>query len=216
MTDMLLILAIVLLLAIVVLQVVLLLRRTTVDLSPLQQALQATDKAGERSERAVREEIGRNRTEAATAAQQSRQEMATGLKDVGDSLVKQLTAMLQSVDQRLGAMRETIEKRLGVIQEERRQEARSGSAGIDRGRPKGKGGSHRRSQSLQRIRCQDDQRFRQLAANAVRRGHGAVEGPVRCLDFTAAVRMAAEYQELRRRMFPHDGLHMSPTTLQAK
>ena len=118
MTDILLILAIVLLLAVVVLQVVALFRKTTVDLSPLQQALQATDKVGERAERAVREEIGRNRTEATTAAQQSRQEMATGLKDVGDSLVKQLTAMLQAVDQRLGAMRETIEKRLGVIQEE--------------------------------------------------------------------------------------------------
>ena len=118
MTDILLILAIILLLALVVLQVVVLFRKTTVDLSPLQQALQATDKVGERAERAVREEIGRNRTEAATAAQQSRQEMATGLKDVGDSLVKQLTAMLQTVDQRLGAMRETIEKRLGVIQEE--------------------------------------------------------------------------------------------------
>ena len=118
MTDILSILAIVLLLTVVVMQVVALFRKTTVDLSPLQQALQATDKVGERAERAVREEIGRNRTEAATAAQQSRQEMATGLKDVGDSLVKQLTAMLQAVDQRLGAMRETIEKSLGVIQEE--------------------------------------------------------------------------------------------------
>ena len=42
-TDILLVIAIVLLLAVVALQVVLLFRKTTVDLSPLQQALQATD-----------------------------------------------------------------------------------------------------------------------------------------------------------------------------
>ena len=115
MTSTLLIIAVVLLFAVVGLQVVALLRKPTVDLSPIQQA---NEKANERTERAVREEIARNRTEAATAAQQSRQEMSTVLKNVGDSLVKQLTAMLQTIDQRLGAMRETIEQRLGVIQEE--------------------------------------------------------------------------------------------------
>ena len=96
MTTTLLIVAIILLLAVLGLQVAALLRKTPVD-----------QEANERTERAVREEIARNRDEASKAAQQSRQEVATTLKNVGDSL-----------DQRLGAMRETIEKRLGVIQEE--------------------------------------------------------------------------------------------------
>jgi DNA recombination protein RmuC len=115
MTDILLILVIVLLLVVIGLQ---LFRKTPVDLSPLQPALQASDKVAERTERAVREEIASNRTEAATAAQQSRQEMATALKNVGDSLVKQLGTMQQTTDQRLDTMRETVEKRLGTIQEE--------------------------------------------------------------------------------------------------
>lgn len=109
---------IVVLLVVVVLQVVFLGRKTPVDLSQLQPTLQSLDKVGERAERTVREEIARNRTEASTAAQQSRQEMAASLKGVGDSLVKQLTTVLQTVDKRLWEMRETIESRLGVINEE--------------------------------------------------------------------------------------------------
>ena len=100
MTEILLIAALVLLLAVIALQLALLLRKAPIDFSPIQQA-------SERTERAVRDEFSRNRTEAATAAQQSREGMDTSLKNVGDSL-----------DRRLGAMRETIEARLGKIQEE--------------------------------------------------------------------------------------------------
>ena len=100
MTEILLIAAIVLLLAVLGLQLALLFRKAPIDFSPIQQA-------NERTERAVRDEFSRNRTEAATAAQQSREGMDTSLKNVGDSL-----------DRRLGAMRETIEARLGKIQEE--------------------------------------------------------------------------------------------------
>lgn len=104
MTTPLLIIAIVLLLVMVGLQVVALLRKIPADLSPIQAA---NEKANERTERAIRDEFSRSRTEAATTAQQSRQEMAAAFKNVGDSL-----------DQRLGAMRETIEKRLAAIQED--------------------------------------------------------------------------------------------------
>jgi len=96
MTETLLIVAIVLLLAVLALQ----LRKAPNDFSPIQQA-------NEHTERAVRDEFSRNRTEAATAAQQFREGMDTSLKNVGDSL-----------DRRLGAMRETIEARLSKIQEE--------------------------------------------------------------------------------------------------
>jgi DNA recombination protein RmuC len=115
MNELLLILVVILLLAVLGLQVIALLRKPTVDLSPVQQA---NETANERTERAVREEIARNREESSKAAQQSRQEMAAALKDVGDSLVKQLGMMQQTTDQKLDQMRETIEKRLGVIQEE--------------------------------------------------------------------------------------------------
>jgi DNA recombination protein RmuC len=87
-------LVILLLLAVIVLEVILL-RRTLAGLSP---AGQVDEQANERSERAVREEIGRNRTEAATAAQQSRQELAAAVKNAGDSLLRQLTAINESVD----------------------------------------------------------------------------------------------------------------------
>ena len=100
MTEILLIAAIVLLLAVLGLLLALLFRKAAIDFSPIQQA-------NERTERAIREEFSRNRTEAATAAQQSREAVDTSLKNVGDSL-----------DRRLGAMRETIEGRLGKIQEE--------------------------------------------------------------------------------------------------
>ena len=104
MTTTLLVLILILLLTVLGFQIALLFRKPTADLSPIQQV---NEMANERTERAVRDEISRNREEASKAAQQSRQEMSTTLKNVGDSL-----------DQRLGAMRDTIEKRLGLIQEE--------------------------------------------------------------------------------------------------
>ena len=100
MIEILLIAALVLLLAVLGLQLALLLRKAPIDFSPIQQA-------NERTERAVRDEFSRNRTESTTAAQQSRDAVDTSLKNVGDSL-----------DRRLGAMRETIEARLGTIQSE--------------------------------------------------------------------------------------------------
>jgi DNA recombination protein RmuC len=98
---------VVLLVAVLALQVLLLCRRTAVDLSPLEATLQSTDRVGERTERAVRDEIGRNREEASKAAQLARQEvMAT------------LNLMQQASSHELSTMRETVEKRLDLIQEE--------------------------------------------------------------------------------------------------
>ena len=100
MTEILLIAAVILQLAVIGLQLALLFRKAPIDFSPIQQA-------SERTERAVRDEFSRNRTESATTAQQSREAVDTSLKNVGDSL-----------DRRLGAMRETIEARLTKIQDE--------------------------------------------------------------------------------------------------
>jgi len=112
MTTALLIVVLILLLTILALQ---LFRKTRVDLSSIQQA---NERANERTERAVREEFSRNRTETASTAQQSREAMDNALKNVGDSLSKQIASLIQLTDQKLGAMRETIEHRLGRIQEE--------------------------------------------------------------------------------------------------
>jgi hypothetical protein len=75
MTTPLLTIALILLLVILVLQVVLLFRKPPVD-----------QQANERTERAVREEFSRNRTEAATAVQQTRETMDNALRSVGESL----------------------------------------------------------------------------------------------------------------------------------
>lgn len=117
MTEALLIVAILLILVMVGLQVYLLSRRTTVDLSPLETALGATERVGERTERIVRDEIGRNRDESGKTAQQARAELAAHLKTVGDSLAQQQSLMLQTVNQQMAAMRETVEKRLEIIQD---------------------------------------------------------------------------------------------------
>ncbi len=142
MTDILLLVLLVLLVVGVGLQIASLFRKVSVDLSPLQQALQATDRVGERTERAVRGEIAQNREEASKAALQSRQEMAASLKSVGDTLVKQLTAMLQTIDQQLGSMRETMEKRLSVIQDESGKKLDQVRQESTAQRPEGEGGSH--------------------------------------------------------------------------
>ena len=115
MTEILLIFIIVFLLVVVGLQFAVLLRKPTVDLSPIQQA---SEKANERTERAVREEIAQNRIEASKTAQQSRQEMAAILKNVGDSLVKQLTAMRDTIEQRLGSIQEENGKKLDQLRQE--------------------------------------------------------------------------------------------------
>lgn len=117
MAELMLVFTLLLLLAVIGLQILLIFRKSSVDLSPLQSALSATDRVGERTERVVRDEIAHNRDEAARAAQQSREEVAAHLKNVGDSLAQQQALMLQTMNQQLGHMRETVEKRLDSIQD---------------------------------------------------------------------------------------------------
>jgi DNA recombination protein RmuC len=94
MTPYLLTFAILLLFAVIALEVIHL-RRT---LASPSAAGALGQQAAERAERAVREEFSTNRTEAAAAAQQARQELAAAVKNTGDSLLRQLTAINESVD----------------------------------------------------------------------------------------------------------------------
>lgn len=81
-------------------------------------ALQAFEKAQERTERSVREEFTRNRDESTRMAQRSREELGATLKGVGDTLHQQLTSLMQMNDQRLERMREGLETRLKLLQED--------------------------------------------------------------------------------------------------
>jgi DNA recombination protein RmuC len=117
-TDILLIVILVLVTAGVILLLVLLFRKVGIDLKPIEQALQSSERFYERTERSVKEEIARNREEASNASRQSREEMANTLKGVGDSMQRQLLGLTQTNDQKFERLRETVEKRLGVIQEE--------------------------------------------------------------------------------------------------
>ena len=136
MTETLLIVAVVLLLVVIGVQVALFFRKVQIDLSPVTQAFQAVEKAHERTERSVREEVAKNR-----------EELSNTLKGVGDSLnqqlglqaqansktindfvnwqrgqfaavVEQLRNLTDSNEKRLDAVRTTLEEKLKTMQDE--------------------------------------------------------------------------------------------------
>ena len=94
------------------------------------------NKSIERVERAIREELVRNREEAGTHAKDSRKEMSAALtefagsfrgqmrdiatlqKDQLDSFARQLASLTESTERKLEGMRETLEGRLRTLQEE--------------------------------------------------------------------------------------------------
>ena len=89
MTDILLIVAVVLLLAAVGLLLMLLRKPSQVD--ALASRLDAFEKAQERTERAVREEVAQSRDELGKAAREQRQELTEAFKILGDSVVQRMT-----------------------------------------------------------------------------------------------------------------------------
>jgi DNA recombination protein RmuC len=88
-TDILLILAVVLLIAAVVLLFMLLKKASQVHVLPSR--LDAFEKAQERTERAVREEVAQSRDELGKAAREQRQELTEAFKIFGDSVVQRIT-----------------------------------------------------------------------------------------------------------------------------
>ncbi len=136
MIETLLIVVVVLLLVVIGVQVALFFRKVQIDLSPVTQAFQSVEKAQERTEKAVREEVAANRTE-----------LAKTLKGVGDSLnqqlglqsqansktindfvhwqrgqfaavVEQLKNLTDSNEKRLDAVRTTLEQKLKSMQDD--------------------------------------------------------------------------------------------------
>ena len=90
MTDILLIVALALLVAVVALLFVLLRKASAADASVLAPRLDAFEKAQERTERAVREEVARSRDESGREAREQRQEITEAFKTFGDSVAQRM------------------------------------------------------------------------------------------------------------------------------
>jgi len=89
-TDILLIVTVVLLVATVALLLMLLRKVSQADTATLVSRLDAFEKAQERTERAVREEVAQSRDEQGKAAKDQRQELTEAFKIFGDSVVQRM------------------------------------------------------------------------------------------------------------------------------
>jgi DNA recombination protein RmuC len=89
-TDILLIVTIVLIVAAAALLLMLLRKASQADTSVLAPRLDAFEKAQERTERAVREEVAQSRDELGKAAREQRQELTEAFKTFGDSVVQRM------------------------------------------------------------------------------------------------------------------------------
>jgi DNA recombination protein RmuC len=98
-TNLLLIADLALLVGIVVLLILLTRRSRQADISALTPRLDAFEKAQDRTERAVREEVAQSRDEQGRAARDARQELTEAFKGFGDSVVQRMTevATMQKV-----------------------------------------------------------------------------------------------------------------------
>ncbi len=120
-------------------------RRVEVDLSSLEGALNAhVAQALDRTERAVRDEVARNRDESLRASRELREELAGAVKGLGDTLAQQASDASKRQQQQLGelgghvarlaeaneskleALREAVLKQLEGAQETASREASRG------------------------------------------------------------------------------------------
>ena len=91
MTDILLFVALALLVTVAIVLLMLLRKSSQADTSVLAPRLDAFEKAQERTERAVREEVAQSRDELGKAAREQRQELTEAFKTFGDSVVQRMT-----------------------------------------------------------------------------------------------------------------------------
>ena len=113
-----------------------LLKRSAVDLTPLAGKLNALQDAQERTDRSMRDEIARSRTETQLHAQQERVELVETLKSFGDSVqtrmadiakiqndhmgifARQLSLLTMSNEKKMEDVRLVIDEKLKQIQED--------------------------------------------------------------------------------------------------
>lgn len=89
-----------------------------VDLAPVQARLEALERALERAERGMREEIARNRQETGTQARSLREEVAGALAAMGGAQAEQFARLTAGTDQKLEAVRTVVDQRLRALQED--------------------------------------------------------------------------------------------------
>lgn len=118
MTEVLLPIAILLLLAVLILLIVLVIRKPSDSAAATQARFDAIERGQERTERAVQEEIAKNRTETSTNAAQTRDEIGKTLKAFGDSQAAQLTTLTKANEDKLESLRTVVDGRLKQIQED--------------------------------------------------------------------------------------------------
>jgi DNA recombination protein RmuC len=99
------IVTLVLLIVVVALLLTLLMKTSKVGSPMLDSRLDAFEKAQERTERAVREEVAQSRDELGKAAREQRQELTEAFKVFGDSLANQIASFAQASGEKLDGVR---------------------------------------------------------------------------------------------------------------
>ena len=92
--------------------------RNNVDLTPLISKVDSLQGFQERTDRSVRDEIARLRTEAQTQAQQERTELARSLKSFEDSVQTRLSDLTTATEQKIETVRMTVDDKLKQIHED--------------------------------------------------------------------------------------------------
>ncbi|MBI5056762.1 MAG: DNA recombination protein RmuC [Nitrospirae bacterium] len=109
----------------IVLLIGLLTRNPNTKLLQIEAQLSSFEKNQERTERALKEEIAKNRDETASNSKQLREEITNNMtnianlqKDQLDIFSNQLTALTASNEDKLGRMTQTVEEKLSLLQEQ--------------------------------------------------------------------------------------------------
>ena len=125
MSNILLIATVILLLANVALLLVLIRKTSQASTAVLASRLDAFEKEQERIERAVREEVARNREELSKAAREQRQELTEAFKTFGDSVVQRMMdvasvqkGQLDAFSDQLGSFAKASGERLDGVRAE--------------------------------------------------------------------------------------------------
>ena len=119
MTEVLLIVLVILVVSVAALQTRLLSKKASIDPGVIEQALQSVDQSYERAERAVRDEIAKNREEGTSSARAARQELSGALQTMAETLNQQLVNLTHTNDQKLERVRDIAEGWFALSEEER-------------------------------------------------------------------------------------------------
>ena len=92
--------------------------RYSVDIAPLMNKMDTLRDFQERTDRSVRDEIARSRTETQTQAQQERTELAQSFKSFESSIQARLAELASVTEKKMEAVRLTVDEKLKQIQED--------------------------------------------------------------------------------------------------